>query len=248
MRAKVDATPNRSAPNSTSPITKEDLHQLPEPVQRYLRSVGIVGKRRIRTARQRQTGFFRMKQGGRWLPFSAEQHITTDPPGFVWRANIQFLPLVNLSVTDLFTRGHGELQAKLFSFLKVAGASGPETDQGELLRYLAEIAWFPTAWLSSYLEWESIDSRSAKVTLQLSSLKALAVLHFDDDSRLCNVTAQRYMIDAGRFRLREWSGQFSEYRLIAGMLIPARANVLWRLEAGDFEYFRGQVTEVEYDI
>jgi hypothetical protein len=142
---------------------------------------------------------------------------------------------------------HGELQAKLFSFLKVAGASGPETDQGELLLYLAEIAWFPTAWLSSYLEWERIDARSAKVTLQLSNLKAQAVLHFDDDSRLCSVTAQRYMIHAGRFLLREWSGQLSEYRPIAGMLIPARANVLWCLEAGDFQYFRGQVTEVEYD-
>ena len=119
MRAKVEATLNRSPPNSTSPITEEDLHHLPEPVQRYLRSVGIVGKRRIRTARQRQTGFFRMKQGGRWLPFSAEQHITTDPPGFVWRAKIQFLPLVAFSVTDLFARGPGELQAKLFSFLKM---------------------------------------------------------------------------------------------------------------------------------
>jgi hypothetical protein len=66
---------------------------------------------------------------------------------------------------------------------------------------------------------------------------------------LCRVTAHRYYIEkSGGFSLREWSGQFSQYQSIAGILIPARASVSWRLESGDFEYFRGETAEIDLDI
>lgn len=246
MRAEVSQILNRGRESTAFDITEEHLFHLPEPVQRYLRSVGIVGKRNIRTVRLKQKGVFR--RGQRWLPFTAEQFFATDPPGFVWQAQVQFLPLLNFSVTDMFVDGHGRLQAKLLSLFKVVEASGPEADQGELLRYLAEIAWFPTAWLSPYIEWESIDARAAKVTLRLPSLAVSAVLHFDDESRLCRVTAQRHMEEGGRFPLRDWSGQVSEYRRIAGLLVPVKANAMWHLESGDLEYFRGEVTQIEHDI
>ena len=209
---------------------------MPEPVQQYLRAVGVVGRQSIRTARLEQKGVFR--RGDNWLPFTADQYFTTNPPGFVWQAKVQFLPMLNFSVTDMFVNGHGRLQAKLLSFFKVADARGPETDQGELLRYLAEIAWFPTGWLSPYIEWESMDQCSAKATLRLSGLSVSAVVHFDDEYRLSRVTAERHMEEASRFPLREWSGQMSDYRPIAGLLVPFRATATWHLASGDLEYFR----------
>src|SRR2546425_13007025 len=36
-------------------------------------------------------------------------------------------------------------------------AHGSEMDQGELQRYLLEMAWFPTAWLSDAIEWQALD-------------------------------------------------------------------------------------------
>jgi hypothetical protein len=249
VRAEIDQIVNAGRQSPTYVITEEHLVHLPEPVRQYLRAVGIVGKRNIRTVHLRQKGLFRRKEGERWLSFTAEQYFTTDPPAFVWEARIRFLPLLSFSVIDMFANGHGKLQAKLLSRFKVADASGPETDQGELLRYLAECALFPTVFLSPYLEWESIDERTAKVTLRLSGLNVSALLHFDEESRLCRVTAHRYYIEkSGGFSLREWSGQFSQYQSIAGILIPARASVSWRLESGDFEYFRGETTEIELDI
>jgi hypothetical protein len=69
-----------------------------------------------------------------------------------------------------------------------------------------------------------------------------------DEAKLCRITAQRHMAVGGGFLLREWSGQFSNYRRIDGMLIPTSANTMWRLESGDWEYFRGEVTQIEYDV
>jgi hypothetical protein len=237
---------NRCPEATAFDITEGHLLHMPEPVRQYLRAVGVVGRRSIRTALLEQKGVFR--RGDKWLPFKAEQCFTTSPPGFVWQAKVQFLPMLNFSVTDMFVNGHGRLQARLLSLFKVVDARSRETDQGELLRYLAEIAWFPTGWLSPYIEWESMDQHSAKATLRLSGLSVSAVAHFDDEYRLSRVTAQRHMEEAGRFPLYKWSGQLSDYRRIAGLLVPFRATALWHLPTGDLEYFRGEVTRIEYDV
>jgi hypothetical protein len=82
---------------------------LPEPVQRYLRAVGVVGRRTIRTAHLKQKG--RLRQGQNWLPFRAKQWFATSPPGFVWQAQIPFVPLLlNCSVTDAFVEGRKDLK------------------------------------------------------------------------------------------------------------------------------------------
>jgi len=229
-------------------ITDEHLIGLPEAVQHYLRSVGIVGKEAIRTLRLKQRGFFRMKEGGRWLPLAAEQYFTTSPPGFVWYARVQTLPLVTISVADSFLDGHGKVLAKLLSLITVADASGPEVDQGALLRYLAEIIWFPTAWLSDCIQWESIDAHSAKATLRHAGLKESAVVHFNEDGLADQVTAERYRIENGKFALRKWSGRAEDYREVGGMRIPMKVEVVWHLDTGDFSYFRAEITEIEYNI
>lgn len=249
MRAEIEQIVSAGRQSPAYIITEEHLAHLPEPVRQYLRAVGIVGKRNIRTVRLLQKGLFRMKEGQRWLSFTAEQYFATDPPAFLWDARIRFLPLLSISVIDMFANGRGKLQVKLLSRFKVADASGPEVDQGELLRYLAECPWFPTAFVSPCLEWEGIDAHTAKVTLRLSGISVSALLHFDDAFQLCGLNAQRQAMEkGGRYRLREWSGQYSQYQPMGGIVIPARASVSWRMESGDFEYFRGEVTEIEHDI
>lgn len=246
MRAEVSRLLNEGRQSSSFEVTETHLLGLPDPVQRYLRSAGILGKRTIRTAHLRQKGVFR--RGAKWLPFTAEQWFAANPPGFVWQAQIRLLPLLSFSVTDMFVNGHGALQGKLLSVFKAVDASGPEIDQGELLRYLGEMAWFPTAFLSPFIEWESIGAHTAKVILKLPSIAVSALIHFNDESRPWKMTAQRYMEESGKFLLRPWSGQFSEYRQMAGLLIPTKARVTWHLDSGDWEYFRGDLTHIEYDI
>ena len=73
---------------------------------------------------------------------------------------------------------------KLLSIITLANEHGPEVDQGELLRYLAEIVWFPTAWLSDYIQWEAIDAQSAKATIILPNNTVAAVLHFNEKGQM----------------------------------------------------------------
>jgi len=136
----------------------------------------------------------------------------------------------------------------MLSLITMADASGPEVDQGALLRYLAEMMWFPTAWLADYIQWESIDAHSAKATLRHAGLTVSAVLHFNEDGLVAQVTAERYWDENGKFALRKWSGRVEDYREAGGMRIPMKVDVLWHLDTGDFSYFRAEITEIEYNV
>src|SRR5712691_5421030 len=116
----------------TDLITEAQVLGVPEVMQRYLSYAGVVGKEPIRTVRLKQQGFMRQQQGQKWLPLVAEQYFTTTPPAFLWHASIRPFPLVSISATDQFSDGHGNMLIKLWSFITVGNARGPEMDQGEL--------------------------------------------------------------------------------------------------------------------
>ncbi len=228
-------------------ITEAHLIGLPEPTQRYLSYAQVVGKETIRTVRLKQKGFMRQQPGQKWLPLVAEQYFTTNPPAFLWHGTIHPFPLVSMSATDRFSDGHGNMLIKLLSFVTLADARGPEMDQGALLRYLAEIAWFPTAWLSDDIQWQAIDAQSVKATIRHRSVTASAVLYVNEQGQLTHLTAERYMEEHGHYRLEPWSGQYKEYQEVSGMRIPTKVEVTWHLAAGDFTWFRVELTEIEYN-
>lgn len=209
------------------PVLITDAHVLglPEPVQRYLSYAHVVGKETIRTVRLKQQGSMRQQPGQKWLPLVAEQYFTTNPPAFLWHCTIQPFPLGSISATDRFSDGHGNMLVKLWSFITLGDARGPEMDQGELQRYLPEMSWFPTAWLSDYIQWQAIDAQSVKVTIRHRSVTASAVLHVNEQGQLTHVTAQRYMEEHGHYKLEPWSVQVKVYQEVSGMCIPAKYSI-----------------------
>jgi hypothetical protein len=172
-------------------IPEEQMVGLPEPIQRYLTYAQVVGKEPIRSVRLKQQGFMRMQPGKPWLPMVAEQYVTTTPPAFLWHTRIQPFPLVSIACTDRFSDSHGSMRIKLMSFIPLGNARGPEMDQGELQRYLLEMAWYPTAWLSEAIEWQVIDARSVKATIHQPGVMASGMLHVNEQGQLTRLTADR---------------------------------------------------------
>jgi hypothetical protein len=231
------------------PVLIRDAHLtgLPEVLQRYLRYAGVVEKAPIRTVRLKQHGFMRTQPGQKWLPLVAEQYFTTTPPAFLWSCTMRPFPLAWISATDRFTGGHGRMVIKLLSFITVGKAHGPEMDQGELQRYLAEMIWFPTAWLSAAIEWQAIDASSVQAMFRAPGVTGSVVLHVNEHGQLTHVTADRYKEAQGRYLLAPWSGQCTEYQDVEGMRIPTRIAITWQLASGEFTWFRVKLTEIEYN-
>ena len=228
-------------------ITDARLAGLPEPVQRYLHYAQVIGKAPIRTVRLTQRGTMSLREGFPGLPMTAEQYVTTNPPAFLWYGTLHPFPLVPVSGTDTYVDGHGAFLIKALSVISLGTARGPETDQGELLRYLGEMAWFPTAMLADDIQWNAINAGSAKATISLPPVTASGIVHIDAQGRYTHFTAERYREEHKRLVLRPWIGRWDDYREINGFRIPMKADAAYTLEAGEFSYFRGEVTEIGYD-
>ena len=77
-------------------ITSEMLHDLPEPVRRYMEFTGVVGTPWIDSVHLKQTGRFRLGPDRPWMPLVAQETYTTDPPSLTWNARFKVagLPLL----------------------------------------------------------------------------------------------------------------------------------------------------------
>ena len=205
-------------------VTSEEIDSLPAPIQRYAEAALDVGQPRIRRVRLRQHGEFRL--GPNWRPFTATQWVSTRPPAFLWDATIDVAPLAPVRVVDRYRDGKGVLDARVRSLLPVAQAGpGHAMNEGELLRYLAEMVWYPTALLGEAIEWESVGDDAARATIRDDSVTASATFHVDAEDRIDRVTGRRYRQDKDRYD--EWVGHFEGYERHSGLLVPTEGEVAW---------------------
>lgn len=226
---------------------EEDTLALPDPVVRYLQTVLEDGQPLVETVHIEQRGEFRLGgTDGEWQPFTASQVCSRDLPGFVWDARIRVAPLIHARVLDCSVHGSGLLRARLLSAIPVASAGpSPEMDEGELLRYLAEAVWFPTALLpEDRLDWEALDESSARATLTVEDVTASLVFHFDEDGLVERVTGERFRQEDED--VAPWVGYFSDYEERNGRLIPTKGEVAWDLPEGESSYWRGTIESIEH--
>jgi hypothetical protein len=223
--------------------------ELPEPVRRYLRYAIREGASDIRTARLKHDGLFRTTPEQRWFPIEGEQYFTVARPGFVWNASIRPAPFLWIEARDRLVSGRGNMLVELVSTFPIADAVGAEIDQGSRLRWLAECAWFPYAFVGDDVQWEPIDAHSARARLRGDGLPVSALVEIDDDGKLTELRADRYRdVGGGKAVLTPWTGRYSDYREFNGFRVPSSVEVTWELEKEPFSYVRFRVTVLEYNV
>jgi hypothetical protein len=249
--ALVEELLDRVNISSAETFTRDDLDALPAPVQRYFDTVLEEGQPYVKMVRLEQRGEFRLgDRTAPWKPFTATQHFAVQPPGFVWEARIQIVPLVPVRVVDSYVSGEGALRAKVASALTVADqAASPELNAGELARYLAEAVWFPTALLPGQgVTWTPIDDQSAKATLEHGETSVSLVFHFNERNEVQRIyTEDRFREVEGDFEPTPWTGRFWNYQRRNGMRIPLDGEVAWNLPEGDLAYWRGNIQAIAHE-
>ena len=230
-------------------ITAVHYEDVPTPVRRYLAAAVPENRPRVQRVRFTQAGLFRTRdEGEHWQPFTAEQHVSTDPPGFVWEASIRMAPFLSVRVADTYQEGRGALRARLLGVVPLAEAAGPEMDEGEMMRYLAEAIWYPTALVpDERLSWRPVDERSALAVMNDGGREVAVKFSFDEEGMVFRIDADRFHAENGGYRKRPWTAYCGVYELRDGFRIPLEARVVWHYPKVDLEYFEGRIQSIEYD-
>lgn len=230
----------------------EQLTGLPDPVQRYLETVLVPGQPMVAAARITHTGTFNMgSTGEQWLPFRSTQHVVTGGPSFVWDGRIRMVPGVYAHVHDAYVGGEGILYAAIAGLITVAEVRGtPEIARGELMRFLAETAWYPTVLLPGQgITWTAVDTTSADATITDGETSVTMRFFFNADNLIESVyAADRDRTVGSTTEPTPWDGRFSDYQVHDGMLVPMDGDVGWVLPEGRLSYWRGRITDISYQF
>ena len=242
-----------AALSKTVPTEREavDRDALPELARRWLKSAGVPWNRpsdcESRSVFLRQVAELRRAPTGSWQPLACEQVIAIRVSGFVWDAKQRLGPFSLVRVVDAFVDGHGFLEARLFGSVRVGRLSGPEADKGELMRYLAELAWAPdAAACNPAIRWRSLDQSTLELEADSAGGVARVRLYLDQNADLVEMQADERASSEGDVVVtRPWRGFFSQHREIGGRRVPTRGEVGYVYDDGYSAYWRGSVVEYQ---
>jgi Family of unknown function (DUF6920) len=239
-------------PATTVLVNLRAIDSLPAPVQRYLRTVLQDGTPMIAAVDIEHAGQFNLGEDSeRWRPFTSRQRVMTRRPGFVWDGRIAMLPGLPVHVHDAYVAGEGILHASLLGLISLFSIRGtPEVAEGELMRFLAEAACYPTILLPGQgVHWEAVDARSARATLSDGAITVALLFSFDDNGLVATVTATaRGRTVGGQVVPTPWEGRWSDYQWRDGMRVPTTGEVAWLLPQGRKPYWRGRITRIVYEF
>jgi hypothetical protein len=161
------------------------------------------------------------------------------------------LPILPVHVHDAYVQGEGLLHGALFGLATVTEMRGtPEAAEGELLRYLAEAAWYPTALLPSQgVIWHPVDAHSARVSMSDGQVTVSLLVRFGEDGLIESVYAdERGREVDGAVVPTPWEGRWGNYERRDGILIPTEGEVAWLLPEGRKPHWKGRVDEISYSF
>lgn len=249
LRDRLEAT---RLPIDPKVFDRGKLESVPAPVQRYFRTVLEDGQPIVAAVSVEHIGTFNLgERTDRWKPFTSTQRVVTHRPGFDWDGRVAMMPGLPVRVHDAYVAGEGILHASVLGLVSVAKLRGTgEVAQGELLRFFAEAAWYPTALLPSQgILWDTVDDHSARATLKDGGLTLTLLFRFNKDEVIDTVRAEaRNRTVGGTMVPTPWQGRFWNYAIRSGMRVPLEGEVVWLLPGGAKPYWRGRITKLSYEF
>ncbi len=249
LRRAIDGA---RVPHANARVALATLDTLPAPVRRYFRAALTDGQPVVAAATIDHRGTFDIgTTAPQWRRFTSTERVVTSRRGFDWDARIAVVPGISLHVHDAYAGGEGVLQASLLGLVPVAHLrGGADIARGELMRFVAEAAWYPTALLPGEgVRWEGVDERSARAIVRDGDIEVSLLFAFGDDGLVDRVTAESRARTVGRTIVpTPWRGRFWNVGVRDGMRIPMSAEVSWLLPEGARPYWRGAIAAIRYEF
>lgn len=229
-------------------IKEQDIINLPQPVQKWIRSSGIIGKEEIKLALVKQKALMKMKPDQKeWYSAKAIQYITTEKPAFIWCVEMNMMPLVKIKGRDKFINGKGEMLIKLNSLISVVNEKGKKIDEGTLQRYLGEMVWSPSLALSPLIKWEEIDSLTAKAIMSYNGTEASGTFYFNEKGDFIKFITMRYKDNTPNATRYPWIITVDKYSIFGGIKVPSKMKATWQLEKGDWTWLNLEIQDIKYN-
>jgi len=229
-------------------FTEESINSLPEPLKKYLRVCGYINTPIPINANIYWTeSWLKMSPDKEWKKLYTTQFNSVKPIGRVAYMKILGMPV---AARDLYRDGYGEMKVKLFNLINVAFDNSKEVAQSALITTFCEFAFIPSYLLSDNVKWEHIDDRSVRGTLVDNGIEVSGIFYFNEEGLFTHFeTSDRYFTTGkNTYKKVKFSVVVDSYKNQDNLKIGEEVKVMWHLPEGDYEYFKGIVDKIEFNV
>jgi len=230
-------------------VTEEDLRELPEPMARYMRYSGAVGRKRISAVHLHHSGRFKPGPNRPWMQTRGEYFITTKKPSFIWYGKVNLLPGISLVALDSYAEGKGRMLVKLMSIFTVVHDASPQVSASAFGRAVAELTMASTFFLDrTHVRCTQTGSNQVRCTVTDGDLSTEAEFFVNSDGCLERVVVARYFDrGGGKATLENFTARGTRPKTFEGRKLPSRVDGIWNLADGDLHYASFDIDRVEFE-
>lgn len=233
-------------------LTQKDIKYLPQPVQKFLIHVGVVGQEKVHSFRAIAEGEIKMNRDSDWTKIKIEQYNFTGSKLvrlFYLRMKMYGIPIYALhSYTDKGASMVGKL-AGLFNVINTKGNVMRISDTITLLNDMCLFA--PAALIDERISWEQIDENTVNAIFKTEYCTITATLYFNEKNELIKFTSEDRYYDNGdgTYQKAKWTTPFKDYKEINGLLLPSYGEAIYNLQDGDYSYCKfTNIKSVVYNV
>lgn len=232
-------------------ISENDLAHLPDPVQKYLHYVGVVGRPKIKNVKISFTGEMREK-GKKYFPFTSVQYNFFEKPArlFFMQAKVKGLPVNGYHA---YKNGSANMHVKLLSLIPAAtmeAQAGEEGFKTETVTFFNDICLFaPAALIDKSIKWEEINESSVRALFSNQGVTISAILYFNQKGQLINfISDDRCALAPDGLKNYRFSTPVSNYKNINGYNLFTYGEAIWHYPDEEFVYGKFNVADIAYNI
>ena len=229
-------------------FTEELIKELPEPLKKYLRVCGYINKPvPVNANIYWAESWLKMKPDKEWKKLYTTQFNSVKPIGRLAYMKIFGMPV---AARDLYNDGYGEMKVKLMNLINVAFDNSKEVAQSALITTFCEFLLIPGYMLLHNVKWELVDNYSVKGVLTDNGIEVSGIFYFNEEGLFTHFeTFDRYFTTGkNSYKKVKFSVIVDRYKNQDRIKISEQVKVMWHLPEGDFEYYKGTIDRIEFNV
>jgi hypothetical protein len=247
--SKVISTMISNAPKNTDIFTKEDIKDLPSPVQKYFKYCGYLGTQKMSYMKATFKNVDFKMSGNKTIKINYTQYNFVDKP--------QRFALIDSALYgipfegfDSYKNGIGRMKGTIAKTITLFDQRGESMDKASLVTILAECLAIPNVALQDYIQWEEIDETHVKGIITYYGISASGIFTFDENGLMLSFrTKDRLATNMdGSTVEAEWTAAISEYQTINGLKQLKVLQSIWHYPEDDSIYFNENNSPVSIEF
>ncbi len=230
-------------------LEESDIIHLPNPVKKYIRNSGAIGKPKVQYFKAKFSGVIRKNESSPWMPFTSEQYNFLDQTLrlFFMKAKMFHLPVAGF---HSYSNGYAFMDIRLFSIFKVQYQTGNVMSIAETVTFFNDMCCLaPGTLIDNRIKWTELENNTVRASFTVNDICISATLYFNNKGELLNFISDDRYANLGKNIMKKftWSTPLKNPKDFNGHMLNSYAETNYLYPEGNFTYGKFNLNTISYN-